>query len=55
MQVDLQKAYDCLDREYLRLVLYKIGLQPRCVDWIMACIVNVNYGVIINGYPTQFF
>lgn len=55
MKVGLQKAYNCLDLGYLRLVLHKICLQPRCVAWIMACVTNVNYAVIINGYPTQSF
>lgn len=55
MKVDLQKMYDFVDWGYLRLVLCKIGLQPRCVNWVMACVLNINYAIIINGYPTHFF
>lgn len=55
MKVDLQKAYDCLEWGYLRMVLHKIGFQARCVEWIMACVMNVRYVVFINGYPTCFF
>lgn len=55
LHIDLQKAYDSLDCGFLYLVLSKIKLRPRCVDWIMACVDNVNYTVIINRYPTKFF
>jgi len=55
MKVDLKKAYDCLDLGYLILVLHKICLQPRSMAWIMACVTNVNYVVLINEYPTHFF
>lgn len=48
LQVDLQKAYDCVDWAYLKMVLSKIGIQPRCVDWIMECVINVNFSVITD-------
>jgi len=51
--VDLQKAYDYLDWGYLRLVLHKIGLQLRVVEWIMAYITNIIF-FIINGCPSTF-
>jgi len=25
------------------------------MPWIMACVSNINYAMIINGYPTHFF
>ena len=43
MEVDLQKAYDCLDWGYLRMVLHKIRVQARRAEWIMACVTNVRY------------
>lgn len=55
MKVNLHKAYDCLDWGYLRMVLHKIGLQSRCAERMMAYVTNVNYDVIINGYPLSFF
>jgi len=55
MKVDLQKAFDCLDWGYLRLVLHKIGIQVGPTKWIMACVTNVHYAVVINGYPTKLF
>jgi len=55
MKIDLQKAYDCLDCGFMQSLLAKIGLKPNPIRWIMACIENVNYAVIINGFPSPFF
>lgn len=55
MKVDLEKAFDCLDWVYLRLVIHKIGIQASVVEWIMACVSNVQSVVVINGYPRTFF
>jgi len=55
MKIDLQKAYDCLDWGFIERLLAKIGLKSNSIQWIMACIENVNYAVIINGIPSHFF
>lgn len=55
MKVDLKKAFDYLDWGYLRLVLHKIGIQPSAAEWIMSCVTNVQFTVIINGQPTTYF
>lgn len=54
-QIDLKKAYDCLDWGFLRCVLIKIGLSPRCTNCIMACVDKVNFSILINGHPMKFF
>lgn len=55
MKVDLQKVYDCVDWAFLRIILTRIGLDMKNIEWIMACVSIVQYVVIINGYPTKFF
>lgn len=52
LKIDLKKAYD---RGYIRCLLAMIGFDNRCSRWIMACVVEVNYVVLINGIPTPFF
>jgi len=37
LKLHLHKAYDCVDREFLRSVLHKIGLSRLVIEWIMAC------------------
>lgn len=55
MKVNLRKEFDCLDWDYLCLVLHKVHIQSLFAKWIMACISNAQYVIIINGYPTNFF
>eukprot|EP00253_Pinus_taeda_P009348 PITA_09348 len=55
LKIDLKKAYDCVDWGFLRILLAKIGLRSKGIEWVMACVENVHYSVIINGIPSSFF
>lgn len=55
IKVDLTKAYNCIDWDFLRMVLYKEGISSSNIGWIMGCIQSTNFTIIINGYPTRFF
>jgi len=55
LKIDLRKAYDCLEWGFMRFLLAKIGLNSNMIRWIMACMENVNYDVIINGMPSSYF
>lgn len=55
LKIDFQRDYDCLDWGFIRCLLEKISLKSNVINWIMACIENVNYAVIINGIPSPFF
>eukprot|EP00253_Pinus_taeda_P031661 PITA_31661 len=54
-KIDLKKAYDCVDWSFLRILLAKIGLRSKGIEWVMACVDNVHFSVIINGIPSSFF
>lgn len=55
LKIYLKKSYDCIHWGFLRCLLAKIGLDSKCSKWIIACVVDVNYAVLINGIPTSFF
>lgn len=55
LKIDLKKAYHCIDCGFLKCLLYKIGLNENCTNWIMACVVDVNYAVLVNGIPSSYF
>lgn len=55
LQLDLKKSYDSLDCGFLRCILCKIGLNNDCISWIMACVKNVKFVVLVNGFPSNFF
>jgi len=55
MKIDLNRAYDCVDWEFLIMILYKVGFTHRHFQWIKARIYTTYMVVLINGEPTQLF
>ena len=49
LKLDISKACDRLDWEYLRDIMVQMGFSAKWVQWIMLCIENVNYTVLVNG------
>jgi hypothetical protein len=54
-KLDLTKAYERVDWQYLKTILLKFGFDPKFVGWIMSCISSVHYKVRINGKLTKGF
>jgi hypothetical protein len=48
-KLDLSKAYDRVDWDFLKKVMQRLGFSHRWVDWIMACVTSVRYQVKFNG------
>jgi hypothetical protein len=48
-KLDLSKAYDRVDWEFLKKVMQRLGFSQRWVDWIMSCVTSVRYQVKFNG------
>eukprot|EP00253_Pinus_taeda_P029650 PITA_29650 len=55
IKIDLSKSYDRINWLYLRLLLTHLGFKPAFISWIMGCIPNVSYAILINGAATPFF
>eukprot|EP00253_Pinus_taeda_P029310 PITA_29310 len=55
LKIDLKKAFDSLDWSFLRCLLIKIALNVLCTNWLMACVQDINFTILINGFPTIFF
>jgi hypothetical protein len=55
LKLDLKKAYDSIDWEYLRVVLLSVGFGVKLMDWIMCCVTSANFAVLINGEATDYF
>ncbi|XP_010229884.1 uncharacterized protein LOC100821562 [Brachypodium distachyon] len=54
-KLDLSKAYDRVDWDFLRLTLEKLGFAKQWVEWIMVCVTTVNYSVKFNGKLLESF
>jgi hypothetical protein len=55
LKLDLKKAFDCIDWEFLRLILHAVGFGDLLTNWILACVTNANFVVLINGEASSFF
>eukprot|EP00253_Pinus_taeda_P028798 PITA_28798 len=55
LKVDLSKAFDRASRLYIRMLLTHLGFPYMFIKWIMSCISDVPYSVLLNGTPTPFF
>ena len=49
LKIDISKAYDRVNWEYLRLLMIKMGFDDKWVRWIMLCVRTVKYSVKICG------
>lgn len=48
-KLDLSKAYDRVDWDFLEQALSKWGFSALWISWIMACVKSVKYSVKFNG------
>lgn len=55
LKLDMQKAYDRIEWDFVRDVMQQMGFHAKWVSLIMQCISTVTYSVKINGEPTSFF
>ena len=47
----MEKAYDKLEWEFIKVILTKKGFHLKWIDWVMECITTVSYSILINDSP----
>lgn len=55
LKVDLSKAFDQVRWLYIRMLLTHLGFPVGVIKWIMCCITNISFSVLINGFASPFF
>lgn len=49
IKLDLEKAYDFLNCDYIEYVLLRFGFAVRWVNLVMECIKSSSFSVLMNG------
>jgi hypothetical protein len=52
IKLDMSKAYNRVDWDFLKEVMYRMGFDSRWIQLVMMCVKFANYEVLINGSPT---
>ena len=55
VKLDLIKAFDRVNWNFLHLLLLQVGLSFETVNWIMGCVSSTNFFVLVNGSPPGLF
>eukprot|EP00253_Pinus_taeda_P026308 PITA_26308 len=55
MQLDLSKAFDKVNWNYLEVVLIAFGFDKKWNKWILALIKSSSFSILVNGSPSETF
>jgi len=55
LKVDISKAFDTLDWNFLVLVLSNFGFAITFIDWILAILNSARLSILVNGKAVGFF
>ncbi|KAL2243995.1 UNVERIFIED_CONTAM: hypothetical protein Sindi_0517500 [Sesamum indicum] len=55
LKVDIRKAYDTVEWDFLLAVLHMFGFLTQFIRWIEECVTTPSFSMGLNGKPHEFF
>jgi hypothetical protein len=55
MKVDLMKAYDSVQWDFVDATLINMGFPRTVIDWIMVCVTSCQFSINVNGELAGYF
>lgn len=53
-KLDIEKAYDHVNWDFLVNILKQMGIRGKWLKWIGFCIKTVSFSILINVEPAGF-
>jgi len=51
VKIDMEKAFDRMEWDFLLSVMIKLGFHPTWVNWIRICVSSSSFSILLNGSP----
>ena len=54
VKLDIRKAYDRVEWNFLEAVMHRLGFSDRWISIVMMCVTTVSYSFKLNGEPMGY-
>lgn len=55
IKIDFSKAFDCIEWNFIQMILERLGFHNKFIGWIMQCITTPIFSILVNGSPHGYF